>query len=97
MGVAALCVWRRGLVPGSRPQTAGIAVFFIQRAAFALVHSGQLTLTLCFVQNQGGSHRDVQRLHHADHRNDDVLIGERQRVGGNAGFFLPEQDAGGRV
>lgn len=66
----------------------------IKQAVLTFVHARVLPLTLRFIQNQRGGNGHVQRLHHADHGHNDVLIGERQRFSGDAGFFLPHQNAG---
>lgn len=65
-----------------------------QHAVGALVHPGILPLALRLVEDQRRGDGDVQRLHHADHRDNDVLIGQRQRFLGDAGFLLAHQDAG---
>ena len=63
-----------------------LLLFFIQHAVVAAIQAGVLPLALRFIQDQCRGHGDVERLHHADHRNDDVLIGQRQRFFGDAGF-----------
>ncbi len=67
---------------------------FRQGAVFALIHAGVLTLALCFIKDKRGGHGNVKRLHHADHRNNNVLVRQRQCFLGDAGFFLAHQNAG---
>ena len=74
-----------------------LLLFFIQHAVVAAIQAGVLPLALRFIQDQCRGHGDVERLHHADHRNDDVLIGQRQRFFGDAGFSSPSSTQVGRV
>ncbi len=67
---------------------------FRQHTVAALVHPGVLTLALRLIQNERGGHGDVQGLHHADHRNDDVPICQIQRFLGDPGFLLAHQNTG---
>ncbi len=65
-----------------------------QHAVGALVHPGILPLALRLVEDQRRGDGDVQRLHHADHRDNDVLIGQRQRFLVMPVFSPAHQDAG---
>ncbi len=64
-----------------------------ERAA-ALIATGQLALALGFVEDGGSSHRDVEGLHHAYHGNDDMVVGQRQRLFTDAVFLLTHQNGG---
>lgn len=74
-----------------------LLLFFIQHAVVAAIQAGVLPLALRFIQDQRRGHGDIERLHHADHRNDDVPIGQRQRFFGDAGFSPPSSTQVGRV
>lgn len=71
-----------------------LLLFRRQHAVGALVHPGILSLPLGFIQDQRRGDGDVQRLHHADHRDNNVLIRQGQRFLSDAGFLLTHQDAG---
>ncbi len=60
-----------------------------------MITAGQLALALGLVEDGGGGHRDVEGLHHAHHGDDDMVIGQGQRLFADAVLLLAHQDGGG--
>ncbi len=59
-----------------------------------MIATGQLALALRLVEDGGSGHRDVEGLHHAHHGDDDMVIGQGQRLFTDAVFLLSHQNGG---
>jgi len=60
-----------------------------------LVHAGGLALALGFVKDQRSGDGNVERLGHAVHRNDDLLVNQSQGLVAHAEFFSPHHHRAG--
>ena len=94
LGIGHLFLFAELGIDGVAPlEQYAVLLLQVERAA-ALVAAGQLALALGFVQDGGGGHGDVEGLHHAHHGDDDMVIGQGQRLFPYAVLLLAHQDGG---
>ena len=60
-----------------------------------IIHTGYLALSLCFIQHQCSCYRYIERLHHAYHRDHDILIAHSNGFVSHTVLLLPKQNSRG--